>query len=125
MDDTQTVQTPATDDLVFPSGTEVYDSIMSGIDPELLSANIPTLDAAYADETEEEKKARYERYSVSFAKYDEEYAKWESKLNSAVSDYRKTALQSAEAESRSADTDVLSQLEKDLEANALPAETQK
>jgi len=63
-------KTPTTiGDVPVPSGTEIYDALMSKIDTDLLTANIPTLDAQYAGETAEEKKVRYERYQESYKKY--------------------------------------------------------
>ena len=73
-DQTQTT----TQDIVFPSGTEVYDGLMVDIEPELLSANIPHLDEPYVGESEEDRKKRYDRYTEAFAKYDEAFAKWEA-----------------------------------------------
>lgn len=103
---------PADDGAIqFPTGEEVYDSIMGGIEPELISVNIPHLDEQYANETEEEKSARYERYTQAFAKYDEAYAKWEAELNTLVTNYRHEALSSAEAQSKQEDAGALSQLE--------------
>lgn len=99
---------------IFPSGEEVYDGLMAQIEPELLSANIPHLDEAYPSETEEEKKARYDRYSAAFVKYDEMYAEWEKNLNEIVTDYRKDALTSAETESKQEDASALAQLEQNF-----------
>lgn len=104
--------------LFFPTGAEVYDALMAGIEPDLVSTTIPTLDEKYAEETEEQKKSRYERYSAAFAAYDEAYAKWEQEMRGIVKDYRKNALQSAEADSRSADETMLTTLESQFSSAA-------
>src|SRR3989344_1364855 len=93
------------------NGTEVYDGLMANIEPELLSANIPHIDDAYVNESEQDRKVRYERYTAAFAKYDEAYALWEAQLNEAVTTYRRDALKSAEQESRSEDGNALAALE--------------
>lgn len=120
MDDTQT-PSAGTDPLTFPTGNEVYDSLMGSIEPELLSANIPHLDDPYIGESEADHAARYERYTAAFVKYDEAYANWEAQLNSTVTTYRRTALQTAEAESRAEDASALSMLEENLEQATPPA----
>lgn len=97
--------------LNFPTGEEVYDSIMGEIEPELLTANIPHLDEQYVNETEEDRAARYERYNTAYAAYDEAYAKWEADLNTLVTSYRHDALSSAEAQSKQDDETAMTQLE--------------
>lgn len=125
MDDTQntpeTADTTASTDLVFPTGADVYDSIMGNIEPDLLSSNIEKLDAQYEGETEEQRQARYDRYEQAYARYDEEYAIWEANLQQDVVAYRRAALQSAEAESRSEEQNVLAQLEQGFDTDVIPA----
>lgn len=103
-------------DIVFPTGTEVYDGLMVDIEPELLSSNIPHLDAPYVGESEEDHKKRYERYTAAFAKYDEAFAKWEAGLKEAVAKYRRDALKFAEDKSRSNDVNALSLIESAIAA---------
>ncbi len=95
-DDTQ--QTPAqdTDDIVIPTGSEIYDSLMSQIEPELVQANLDFLDEPYADETEEERKARYKRYSEAFVKYREAFALWSGELSKSIDEYKKAVRAAAE-----------------------------
>ena len=122
-DDTTT--SPAGTGITFPSGTEVYDSIMANIESDLLSGKIATLDDAYPNETADEKKARYERYAAAFVAYDAEYAKWEQGLSDAVTDYRKTAMKSAEDESKTTDESALSAIEQSIEGGASGTTAQK
>ncbi|MEQ1849176.1 MAG: hypothetical protein ABL890_01145 [Candidatus Peribacteraceae bacterium] len=80
----------------FPTGEEIYDGIMSKIEPELLTANLKTLDAPYANETKEAHDARYARYSTAFATYKVEYAKWVSELHQAVAAYKRAVRKASE-----------------------------
>lgn len=118
MDSTQTSATAA-QPLVFPTGTELYDQIMGPIEPELLSANIPHLDEKYTEESEGDRKKRYERYTNAYAKYDEQYAKWEADMKNKVHLYRKSAFRSAEAKSRKEEIVLLQKIEEDI-VTALP-----
>lgn len=107
--------------LIFPTGQEVYDALMNSIEPELLSANLDHLDDAYASETEDARRARYERYAAAFAQYDEAFASWTEELNETVRTYRKTAFRSAEAESRTQEEETLSVLEQDIATIQTPS----
>lgn len=49
----------------------VYDTLMSSIEPDLLSTNIQTLDEKYKGESAEDRKARLERYVLAFMIFDE------------------------------------------------------
>jgi hypothetical protein len=105
-------------ELTFPTGQEVYDALMAQIEPELVSANVAHLDEKYANESEADRKVRYERYTQAFMKYDEAYREWESALHAAVSTYRRDAFRSAETDSRTEETNALAQLERDMETAA-------
>ncbi len=50
----------------FESAETLYDFFMSHIEPDLVSANIPTLDTPYKNETKEEHDARYAQYSLAY-----------------------------------------------------------
>lgn len=50
----------------FKSAEALYDFFMSHIEPDLVSANIPTLDVPYKGETEEEHDARYAQYTLAY-----------------------------------------------------------
>ncbi len=78
------------------TGEQVYDSIMSRIEPELVLTNLEELDAPYADETEDERSLRYERYGKAFVKYREAYTAWIQSLSSAVSAYKKAVMRASE-----------------------------
>jgi len=48
------------------TGDEIYDRIMTGIEPELTTEQLPTLSEKYKDETDEQKQARADRYNAAF-----------------------------------------------------------
>lgn len=98
----------------FPTGEEVYDKIMGSIEPELVRKNLKTLDAPYKDETEEEKKKRYARYSKAFAKYKVAYKEWITKLQTAVKVYKKTMMKVAEKQAKNEEDAMLSDLESQI-----------
>jgi len=97
--------------LVVPSGAEIYDSIMSKINPDLLIANLDSLDAKYANESSEDRKARYAHYEKSYAAYDKAFAEWTKELSTAVTKYKHDALKSAEAQTKVEEGEKLSALE--------------
>lgn len=86
--------------LTIPSGQEIYDSIMAGIDPELTTAGLETLDTKYTTETEEEKAARAARYDSAFAEYDKQFDAYNSKWMESLRTYKRTAIASVEKENR-------------------------
>ncbi len=105
---------PKTDDTsapLIPTGEELYDRLMAEIEPELLTKNLPTLDEKYKGESPEDAKVRADRYDKAFAEYEKRLAEYMGSLKGKVNSYRRTAMQSAEAEDRVHDTDILKTLE--------------
>jgi Fe2+ transport system protein B len=98
-------------DLKVPSGAQIYNSLMSAIEPELLTEVIPTLDEKYKGETAEENVARMARYKAAYEKYDAAFQEWVTSLHAAVTAYRHDALKAAEDDDRKTEADVLSTLE--------------
>lgn len=86
--------------LVIPSGQEIYDTIMAGIDPELTTAGLETLDTKYATETEDEKAARAARYDIAFAEYDKQFQLYNDQWMETLRTYKRTAIASLEKENR-------------------------
>lgn len=84
----------------IPTAEELYDSIMRGIEPELVRDQIPLLDEKYKDETPEQKTARMERYTKAFAAYDIAVEVTMKDLTAKVASYRRQALQEAENEEK-------------------------
>ncbi|PIQ76450.1 hypothetical protein COU78_06385 [Candidatus Peregrinibacteria bacterium CG10_big_fil_rev_8_21_14_0_10_49_24] len=96
---------------MLPSGTEIYDALMSAIEPELLSANLPSLEEKYANETLRQKKEREMRYQKAFAAYDKAYKGWIADLSSAVEAKRRDAYEVAEEETKHKDEALLGDIE--------------
>ncbi len=80
------------------NGTELYDSIMSKIEPELVSSEIPLLEQKYGFETEGLKRVRLDRYRDAFQKYDEAYQVYLAQLRQQIKQYKVDAFAWAEAE---------------------------
>ena len=97
---TQTTTDNGKTSFTVPTGDEIYDALMSDIDMDLITVNLPLLDAKYAGESTQERTARFKRYEEAYAKYDEAYAIWIQTLNQSVEQYRHEALRSAEAKDR-------------------------
>lgn len=80
----------------IPSGTEIYDGIMSRIEPELLSTNLKTLDVPYKKETKDEHATRYKRYSKAFAEYKKRYSMWAQNFKRAIKAYKRAVTKAVE-----------------------------
>lgn len=80
----------------LPTGEQIYDSLMCQIEPELMLENLPTLDAPYQNESEEQRAARYEGYGKAFALYRERYTLWIKNLRDSVNVYKKAFTRAAE-----------------------------
>lgn len=96
MADTQAVSA----DIAFPTGQEVYDQLMVGIEPDLVSAAIPTLERKYAGESPEMRRARFDRYERAYAQYDIAFSRWMEHMNAEVIRHRRVAMRSAERKSK-------------------------
>lgn len=96
------------------SGTELYDSIMGDIEPELLSANLPLLKDAYANETPDERAARAARYQAAYAEYDARFAKNCNDWNKQLHAYKRHALHNVESRVQTKESAELSSLESSL-----------
>ncbi len=96
------------------SGTELYDSIMKDIEPELLSDNLPLLKEKYANETPEERAARAARYSVAYAEYDKRFMKNCEDWNAQLHTYKRDALHQTEHKLKSKEAAELESIESSL-----------
>ncbi len=110
----QTTASQAADPLIFQTGTEVYNSIMREIEPELLQDSIPLLEMKYANETPVAKKQRGERYRLAFEEYDRRYAAFELELQGKVRSFQKAAMKTAENSARTQDEADMVSLESSL-----------
>ena len=100
----------------IPTGRELYDSIMSGIEPELVSSVIPTLQEKYKEETPEGKEARKDRYNQAFAEYEKQYQQYVAELEEQVKRYQREGMKSVEAMSREEEEQNLASIEDAINA---------
>ncbi len=85
---------------ILPDGEGFYDAIMSLIEPELISTQLPLLEARYAGETPEQQEARQARYEAAFAEFDSRAAEEIAKLEHDVHDYRTASQKEMEEANR-------------------------
>ena len=98
----------------FPSGDDVYDGIMSGIEPELTTSQLPLLSEKYENETLEEASKRGARYTAAFADYDKKFAAFSVQIETSVHEYQKHAFASVEEHSKMEEAKDLTNLEKNI-----------
>ena len=100
---------------VVMSGAELYNQIMSGIEMDLTTENMPTLDKKYAGESEEDQKVRMEKYSVAFAEYQKQFEEFQEKQSAEIRTFGNTAISYIENQDRASDDDVLNSLESSMQ----------
>lgn len=100
----------------IPSGEEIYDRIMGQIEPELVTAVLPTLKEKYKDETQEEAKVRAVRYQKAFAEYDKQYAAYLQSQEGALRSYQMNLGRAVENVARSDEAPHLGDLESAISA---------
>lgn len=107
--------TPATGkSFTLPSGQEIYDRIMGSIEPELVTDNLQTLDAAYPNEDPSDRKARYERYGKAFAEYKTTYDAWLKNLKDAMKAYKKAVAEAVQQTNQVKENAVMQSLESQM-----------
>lgn len=79
------------------NGKELYDSLMSKIEPELVSAELPLLAQKYSNEPDDLKKERLARYAAAFKKYDEAYQIFLAGLRQVIKQYKTDSFSWAES----------------------------
>lgn len=94
----------------IPSGEEVYDTLMSKIEPELTTAQLPFLKDKYKDETPEAAKIRAERYQKAFAEYDKQYAEYTTAQQKGLQSYQKQFMQGIQTMEDSAQASKLDEI---------------
>jgi len=88
----------------------LYDFFMQFIEPDLMTKNIPTLDAPYAGETPEEKEDRYAQYEAAYLLFNRVTARFFADaelLALRLINEEKLAAEIAEAESKAQKIDDL------------------
>ena len=94
----------------IPTGRELYDALMSHIEPELVTDVAKTLDEKYKGETPEQHARRMDRYDLAFERYEKSYADYMATLDTQVTRYRREAFAHTELRDRAAEENVLDQL---------------
>ncbi len=97
-----------------PSGTDLYDALMFGIEPDLVTVRLPLLEQKYRGESPEEHAARMERYQRAYEEYDRKALEWMAKFRMLVTAYRKEALSRAESREQSKEATLLADIESQL-----------
>ncbi len=92
------------------NGKELYDSIMSKIEPDLVSSQVVLLPQKYNNEPADLKRERLARYTAAFKKYDETYQTYLGHLRAQIKQYKTDAFAWAEEMSASAETEQMGQL---------------
>lgn len=95
----------------FPSGQDLYDLIMSQIEPELTSSQLPLLQQKYGTEVPELAQARQVRYEKAFAEYEKRFNSWTVQLSTIVHAYQRNAIASAEMNVKAKENDDMAGLE--------------
>lgn len=95
----------------IPGGEEVYDRIMGAIEPELVTAVLPTLADKYANETQAERDARMERYKAAFIKYETEHQKFLMSQEGQVRSYKRGVMSVVEERAGGGEANQLNNIE--------------
>jgi len=105
--DQSSEQLSLADQFASLTGEQVYDSIMSGIEPELVLANLESLDEPYGGESEADRATRYERYGKAFSKYIQAYQAFMKNLGETIHVYKRAVLKAAEYVNGSKESELL------------------
>ena len=97
---------------VILSNAEIYDQLMSAIEPDLTTNQVPLLDQKYANETEQDEKVRMERYNKAFEAFDLALTQYLSELHTQVANYCSSLRKHAEKESSQEENLQLTNIEK-------------
>ncbi len=96
------------------SGTDLYDTIMGKIEPDLLSHNLERTKNFVLTADLEERKEMATRYEAAFAEYDRQFAAYEKNWEKRFSAYKSQSMQSLEKKMKGGEQDRLSSIEKDM-----------
>ena len=100
------------------TGPELYDLIMSGIEPDLMVEHMERTKQAILDATPEKRAEMGRRYDLAFAKYDVRATEHQEQWMEQFRQYKRTSMQQLEAQVRAADNHAIGQLESDISSSA-------
>jgi len=98
------------------AGEDVYNALMGGIEPDLLTFNLPLLEEKYKNETSEQRASRYRHYEEAYAAYDKMFEEWNAQYQEKVKARKRQALASAEAKNREEEQPLLADIEAKMTA---------
>lgn len=93
---------------------QVYDFLMSKIEPELTTAMLPLLAEKYKDETQEQKQERGARYEAAFAAYDIALQQYVEHLKQEAKTFQRTFRTATEEAMRGHESDALTTIESQI-----------
>ena len=99
----------------IPSGDELYNQLMAGIEPELTTDQLPLLSERYKGETTDESKTRARRYEKAFKEYDKQLKQYLDDLGRKLQAHQRIAMSSAELGARAEEEDALSAIEASIQ----------
>lgn len=98
----------------FLSPQELYDSLMSAIEPELTTSQLPLLDQKYKDETPEEADARAKRYDKAYEEYDKKFLEYSLEMQKNLRVYQRQSSASFERMDRTEEENQITALESQI-----------
>ena len=104
------------EDIAIPTGDQLYNMLMSKIEVDLTTDQLPLLDEKYKSETPEQAQVRAQRYEKAFAEYDKQLAVYLANLEAKVHQYQSAARKSVEHEERTQEEQQLTGLEQAIGA---------
>lgn len=102
-------------DIAIPTGDQLYNMLMSKVEPDLTTDQLALLDEKYKNETPEQAQVRAVRYEKAFAEYDRQLADYLAGLEAKVREYQSTARKSLEHEERIREEQKLDTLEQAIQ----------
>lgn len=96
------------------SGEQIYDYIMNGIEPDLVSSAVGTLEEKYKNETPEQKEQRKERYDNAYAEYEKRYKQYRDTREQAMRLHKNKVMKSFEEEDREHDANGMQSIEQQI-----------
>ena len=99
----------------IPSGDELYNRLMGGIEPELMTDQLPLLEERYRGETPDDSKQRAKRYEQAFAEYDRQLRAYMDALTVKLRSHQRIAMSSAELGAKAEEEDAISAIEASIQ----------
>ena len=101
---------PPTPPALPATADELYDQLMSAIEAELTTSQLPLLKEKYKDETKEQAAERSQRYANAFNAFEANLQTHEMEVFEVLRSYRKQAFASIEAENAVSEQKVIDTL---------------